>query len=74
MSPLIQLLSNDDGRAEQDDTTLGACLGGFGNGKYGIEENINELQNVITWLKLNKLLLNIKKTKAMIFHILTHQT
>ena len=42
---------------------------------YVTEENINkELQNVITWLKLNKLLLNIKKTKAMIFHILTHQT
>ena len=52
-----------------DDTTLSATLGTFGSfdNQPG---NINrELNKVDLWLKLNKLSLNINKTKAMIFHM-----
>jgi len=52
-----------------DDTTLGACISYFGNQQSIIEENINnELLNVHAWLNLNRLSLNVQKTKAMIFH------
>jgi hypothetical protein len=52
-----------------DDTTLGAVLSDLGSDNVTIEENINkELSNVLLWLKLNKLTLNIQKTKAMAFH------
>ena len=54
-----------------DDTTLSATLGTFGTGPMQ-ENNINEVLNKVSnWLKLNKLSLNINKTKAMVFH--THQ-
>ena len=51
-----------------DDTTLSATLSTFGTCE-NTETNINtELEKVSIWLKLNKLSLNINKTKAMIFH------
>ena len=59
---LFQLLINFD------DTTLSATLNTFGN-ENEINENINyELNCILNWLKLNKLSLNLNKTKAMIFH------
>ena len=52
-----------------DDTTLGACISYFGSDISDIETNINnELENIKTWLNVNKLSLNVSKTKAMIFH------
>jgi hypothetical protein len=52
-----------------DDTTLGACLSNFGDNNTIIEQNINcELDKVSTWIKVNKLTLNVMKTKAMIYH------
>ena len=46
-----------------DDTTLCCTLNQNVN-------NINkELKNVTEWLKINKLSLNVKKTKAMLFHM-----
>ena len=51
-----------------DDTTLSATLSTFGS-STAREQNINaELLKVNNWLKLNRLSLNIKKTKAMLFH------
>ena len=51
-----------------DDTTLSATLNSFGN-ENEIAMNINnELKAISDWLKINKLSLNINKTKAMIFH------
>ena len=52
-----------------DDTTLCATLDSFGNNSELIEENINsELNDVVDWLKLNRLSVNAMKTKGMIFH------
>ena len=52
-----------------DDTTLSATLASFGD-KPLQEDNINkEISKITLWLKHNKLALNIKKTKAMIFHM-----
>ena len=50
-----------------DDTTLFATLN---NTNFAtIEKKINnELKSICNWLKLNKLSLNIEKTKAMLFH------
>ena len=51
-----------------DDTTLLTTLNS--NEHYDIyNERLNELEKISIWLKVNKLLLNIKKTKAMIFHM-----
>ena len=56
-----------------DDTSLVKPLGTF-NVNFGINnillsENINkELELITNWLSLNKLSLNAKKTKMMIFH------
>jgi hypothetical protein len=51
-----------------DDTTLTSVLSSFETNKTA-ETNINnELAKISTWLKVNKLSLNIKKTKYMIFH------
>ena len=51
-----------------DDTTLSATLNNFGR-EHEIENNINyELSKISVWLKLNKLSLNVNKTKAMAFH------
>ena len=54
-----------------DDTTLSSVINYFGT--FGqnelIETNINiELAKLNDWLKINKLPLNINKTKFMIFH------
>ena len=50
-----------------DDTTLYSTLDVFGN--Y-ISKNLNlELIKVADWLKLNKLSINIKKSKFMVFHM-----
>ena len=52
-----------------DDTTLSSMLTSFGMAQYDINENINlELKKVNSWLKINKLSLNVSKTKFMIFH------
>ena len=52
-----------------DDTTLCATLNNFGCDNDQIEENINaELNDVVNWLKLNRLSLNVRKTKGMLFH------
>jgi hypothetical protein len=52
-----------------DDTTLAASLSHFGNNNNFIQENMNdELHQISMWLKLNKLSLNVAKTKAMAFH------
>ena len=50
-----------------DDTTLTATLNAFKITKSANEINV-ELEKVTDWLKLNKLSLNINKTKAMLFH------
>ena len=50
-----------------DDTTLYSTLDVFGN--Y-FSKNFNlELTKVADWLKLNKLSINIKKSKFMVFHM-----
>ena len=50
-----------------DDTTLYTKLNTQNIKQF--EQNINlELEKVNTWLKVNKLSLNVKKTKFMIFH------
>ena len=50
-----------------DDTTLYSTLDVFGN--Y-ISKNLNlELTKVADWLKLNKLSINIRKSKFMVFHM-----
>ena len=56
-----------------DDTTLSSNLNTFlyANHETPEDEINNELGKISNWLKLNKLSLNIKKTKYMIFH---HQT
>jgi hypothetical protein len=54
-----------------DDTTLSTTINYFNeDGIFtNIEDNINtEIGKVTDWLKLNKLSLNVKKTKAMLFH------
>ena len=48
-----------------DDTTLCGTI----VGQIDIENIEMELQNVTEWLKMNKLSLNVKKTKAMLFHM-----
>ena len=50
-----------------DDTTLFATLN-TRNIRTAQEDINNELKLVSEWLKLNKLSLNIEKTKAMLFH------
>ena len=50
-----------------DDTTLYSTLDVFGN---NISKNLNlKLTKVADWLKLNKLSINIKKSKFMVFHM-----
>ena len=54
-----------------DDTTLSSILSLFGlNDTPYINENINtELNKISEWLKINKLSLNVDKTKFMLFHM-----
>ena len=59
-----------------DDTSLFSSLGSFNvalNGtkfdKYALSQSINtELNDIQEWLNINKLSLNVNKTKYMIFH------
>ena len=55
-----------------DDTTLSATLNTFSpvdNQNSRLDHKINdELMKILDWLKVNKLSLNINKTKAMLFH------
>jgi hypothetical protein len=52
-----------------DDTTLYTTLDDFGGNIQEINRNINlSLTNIVDWFKLNKLSLNISKTKYMLFH------
>ena len=48
-----------------DDTTLCGQIAG----QIDIENIEMELKHVTEWLKMNKLSLNVKKTKAMLFHM-----
>ena len=50
-----------------DDTTLSATLGTFGHGLSQAQKINLELLKISDWLKLNKLSLNVSKTKAMVF-------
>ena len=59
-----------------DDTSLFSSLGSFNVAlnetkfdKYTLSESINtEFNNIQEWLNINKLSLNVNKTKYMIFH------
>jgi hypothetical protein len=51
-----------------DDTSLSATLNTFENNNETPKQINDELKAITDWLKLNKLSLNIDKTKAMIFH------
>jgi endonuclease/exonuclease/phosphatase family metal-dependent hydrolase len=52
-----------------DDTALSATLNTLGNIDQNLESQINnELEKINIWLKVNKLSLNVNKTKAMLFH------
>ena len=55
-----------------DDTTLNSTLKSFGDvtNLERLQHNIStELNNVVRWLDLNKLQLNVLKTKYMLFHM-----
>ena len=55
-----------------DDTTLTSTLSfaGSTDQELTVDEVLNkELKNVADWLKVNKLSLNVDKTKAMLFHV-----
>ena len=47
----------------------GTTLCGQIAGQIDIENIEMELKHVTEWLKMNKLSLNVKKTKAMLFHM-----
>jgi hypothetical protein len=78
MGPLLFIIySNDLHRINSsfrpimyaDDTTLSATLNSLKLSNNNIDLNIiSELDKFNTWLKVNKLSLNCKKTSAMIFH------
>jgi exonuclease III len=54
-----------------DDTTLSTTLNYFSENisDSNIDRKLNtEIEKITKWLKLNKLSLNVQKTKAMIFH------
>ena len=53
-----------------DDTTLNSTLDCFGQTVIEIQEAIvAELHKVFKWLKLNRLSLNVVKSKFMLFHM-----
>ena len=53
-----------------DDTTLNATIESFGETVADIQLSIsNELQKICKWLDLNKLHLNVAKSKFMLFHM-----
>ena len=53
-----------------DDTTLNSTLDNFVTNPDDIEKAIIvELQNILKWLDVNKLCLNVSKSKFMLFHM-----
>ena len=53
-----------------DDTTLNSILDTFSTNQDDIEKSIIiELQNILKWLDVNKLCLNVSKSKFMLFHM-----
>ena len=53
-----------------DDTTLNSTVENFGNTTDEIQSSItSELQTICKWLDLNKLCLNVNKSKFMLFHM-----
>ena len=53
-----------------DDTTLNSTLDCFGKNTDEIENSITyELQKVFKWFDVNKLCLNVSKSKLMLFHM-----
>ena len=53
-----------------DDTTLNSTLDNFGTNPVDIQKSIIiELQNILKWLDVNKLCLNVSKSKFMLFHM-----
>ena len=53
-----------------DDTTLNSTLDSFGNDTEEIQNSIiSELQKVFKWLDVNKLCLNLSKSKFMLFQM-----
>ena len=54
-----------------DDTTLNFTLDSFGQDAVEIRNTIvSELQNIFKWLDVNRLCLNVAKSKFMLFHML----
>ena len=54
-----------------DDTTLNSTLGNFGTNPVDIQKPIIiELQIILKWLDVNKLCLNVSKSRFMLFHML----
>ena len=53
-----------------DDTTLNSTLDSFGQDAVEIQNTIvSELQNIFKWLDVNRLCLNVAKSKFMLFHM-----
>ena len=53
-----------------DDTTLNSTLDNFGTNPVDIQKSIIiELQNILKWLDVNELCLNVSKSKFMLFHM-----
>ena len=53
-----------------DETTLNSTLDNFGTNPVDIQKSIIiELQNILKWLDVNKLCLNVSKSKFMLFHM-----
>ena len=52
-----------------DDTTLNSTLDSFGQVVVEVQNTItSELQNIFKWLDVNRLCLNVAKSKFMLFH------
>ena len=52
------------------DTTLNSTLDTFGTNQVEIDKSIIiELQNILKWLDVNKLCLNVSKSKFRLFHM-----
>ena len=75
---LFNIFINDIVKASQkfafilyaDDTTLNSTLDAFGNDPEEIQNSIvKELKNIFKWLDVNKLCLNVTKSKFMIFQM-----
>ena len=53
-----------------DDTTLNSTLDSFGQDAVEVQNTIvSELQNIFKWLDVNRLCLNVAKSKFMLFHM-----